>query len=60
MTIETLKVCPFCGKAGHVEQEEQESPSVDEWYRVVCEDCGGNSGWYMSSEMAIHAWNIRI
>ena len=57
---EELKLCPFCGNDAQVEQEEPEFPTNEEWYRVVCEYCGGNSGWYMSPRMAIRAWNTRI
>ena len=57
---EELNLCPFCGNDGLIEQEEQEVPTGEEWYRVVCEYCGRNSGWYMSPQMAIESWNTRV
>lgn len=57
---EKLKYCPFCGNIAELEQESQEYPTGEEWYRVVCSDCGSNSGWYMSTEAAIQAWNSRV
>lgn len=57
---EPLKHCPFCGNTAELEQEEQEYPTGGEWYRVICSDCGGNSGWYMWPEAAIANWNSRV
>ena len=57
---EELNLCPFCGNDAQVEQKEPELPAKEEWYRVICEYCGSNSGWYMSPRMAIRAWNTRI
>ena len=55
-----LKPCPFCGSEAEFEQEEQELATGEEWYRVICTDCGGNSGWYMFAGQAATAWNSRI
>ncbi len=57
---EPLKHCPFCGNTAELEQEEQEYPTGEEWYRVIYSDCGGNSGWYMWPEAAIVKWNNRV
>ena len=54
-----LKACPFCGHKGEVEQEEQLFETSEEWYRVICEACGGSAGWYQSQQEAIAAWNNR-
>ena len=54
-----VKPCPFCGHDGKVEKEEPEIPTGEEWYRVICDNCGGNSGWLMWPEAAIRSWNQR-
>lgn len=56
---EKLKPCPFCGNVGEVEHEEKEYEDGEDWMRVVCQHCGGNSGWYLSESMATEAWNRR-
>ncbi len=58
--VNELKPCPFCGRKARVEQEEQEIPTDEEWYRVICDHCGGNSGWLMRPEAAIATWNARV
>ena len=57
--FDKVKACPFCGSRGRIEYEENEFPSKDKWVKVQCVSCGGNSGWYLSEEMAIEAWNKR-
>lgn len=54
-----LKTCPHCGGKATVEHEELEFPEGEDWLRVVCEDCGSNSGWYRSEDQAVNAWNRR-
>ena len=53
------KECPFCGHKGKVEREEPLFETAEEWYRVICDACGGNAGWYLSQHEAIAAWNKR-
>ena len=55
----TLKRCPFCGSLAEIEYEENEFAVKDNWVKVQCTECGGNSGWYLSEEQAIEAWNKR-
>ncbi len=31
----------------------------DNWVKVQCTECGGNSGWYLSECQAIESWNKR-
>ena len=56
---EYIEDCPFCNHDAELEYEEQEIPSKNKWVRVVCTDCGASSGWYLSKEQAIAAWNKR-
>ena len=57
---EGLKACPFCGHPGEMEHEDKEIDDGEDWVRVVCQSCGGNSGWYLSESMAMDAWNKRV
>lgn len=51
--------CPFCGSLAEIEYEENDFAVKDNWVKVQCTECGGNSGWYLSEEEAIEAWNKR-
>ncbi len=55
----SLKVCPFCGHDGEIEYESSEVLDRDNWVHIVCGECGGSSGWYLSDEQAVTAWNER-
>ena len=59
MMKDKLKPCPFCGHEAELEHEEQEMPTAEKWYRVICSYCGSNSGWLMWAEAAIESWNKR-
>ena len=56
---ENIKPCPFCGGKAEIEYEENDFAVKDDWVKVQCTECGGNSGWYLSEEQAINAWNKR-
>lgn len=60
-----LKLCPFCG--GQNIDILKESPSLGDlsfsFYAFVCDirkgGCGASSGYYLTLEKAIEAWNRR-
>ena len=55
----TFKPCPFCGSHAELEYEGKEIPDGENWLHIVCSNCGGSSGYYMSAESARRAWNMR-
>ena len=50
-----LKPCPFCGSRAELEYESKELPDGENWLHVVCSNCGGSSGYYLSAESARRA-----
>ena len=66
-----LKPCPFCGGQniavdsckGLEECENFEECSSSEYHAIVCNwnkgGCGASSGYYLTLEKAIEAWNRR-
>ena len=56
-----LKPCPFCG----AKEDDEDQPLgvwwIDDEWKVVCDRCGANTGWFnrQEREEAIEAWNRR-
>jgi len=57
--IEVIKPCPFCGSEAEIEYEENDFAVKDNWVKVQCTECGGNSGWYLLESQARTMWNKR-
>ncbi|MBQ3455679.1 MAG: Lar family restriction alleviation protein [Synergistaceae bacterium] len=57
---ERIRSCPFCGGCVEVEHEPNEAIGGEDWMHVVCQECGGSSGWYLDERQAISAWNMRV
>lgn len=56
---EKLKLCPFCGKGGHL----QKNPYADKYYikclNIKCKIKPMTDEHYKSQQEAIKAWNRR-
>ena len=64
--MKELKICPFCGNEKVIVLEESGNSEIFENIRnyVICCDfnnggCGATSGYRISEEEAIEAWNKR-
>jgi len=58
---EELKPCPFCGGISKMDVMENCSPysKYDNWFWVICKNCGAKSANYELTLEAIEAWNKR-
>lgn len=60
--MKELKPCPFCG-GKNTEILISEAYFIEYQYSIVCNinkgGCGARSGYYLTSEEAIEAWNRR-
>ena len=55
--VKDLKVCPFCGGKGIIEDIEYEDGIS---YAIICDDCGAQSKEFDRLLDAFVAWNKRI
>ena len=60
--LEGLKQCPFCGHDAEVITNDEEIGFSEDalMYLVCCTWCSGNSGWALTQEDAVAAWNRRF
>ena len=56
MGVVKLRNCPFCYERTYISLMASWD-DVKKPYYVICNACGGRSGYYYSKESAIKAWN---
>lgn len=54
-----LKPCPFCGGKAMIQQHRVNGDDRFTYSWVFCVDCLGQTRQYLSSRVAVEAWNRR-